>query len=558
MAQATAQSVARQLLGFGSLPLQRQLSILVGLGVVVALVVTLVTWGTQPTFQAVLPGMSERDKAEAIDLLTRAGIAHHLDTSTGAVMVPDSKVHEARLQLATGGLPREHGVGFELLDRDGGFGTSRMIENTRYQRALEGELARSVTTLDNVESARVHLALPRQSAFVRDRVRPSASVLVNLRPGRSIDDVQVAAIIHLVASSVAELEPERVTVVDQRGRLLSHPDDVASGVPGPQLDYTRRVEESIRKRVQDLLAPLVGEGGMRVQVAAEIDFTQVESTRETYDGDKRALRSEQVSEDENRSGVAAGVPGALSNQPPGPAVVAQQSAPGNGQGTATGTQANGAKAAATAETAAVADAPPQSRSSQATRNFEVDRTIEHTKQAPGSLRRLSVAVVVDDRETVNEKGEAVRSPRDAAEIEHLTSLVREAVGYDEARGDRVSLINASFVVAEPVVSADPVAMWEEAWFRDLVKQGLAALGVLALILFVLRPALTKLAAGAPAGGFQMATPAGGFVEVANDNVTIAPRPGPSSEERLLQARSLAKEDPRLVAHVVKQWMDKDE
>ena len=217
MAKSQPQSFTTQLMSFGALPLQRQLGLLIGVGVVVALGITLASWGMRPTFQVLAPGMSERDKAEAIGLLTRVGIPNQLDASSGALMVPDSKIHEARLQLATGGLPHEQGVGFELLDKDGGIGTSRMVENTRYQRALEGELARSVMTLNNVESARVHLALPRQSAFVRDRIRPSASVLVNLRPGRAIDDVQVGAIVHLVASSVPELEPERVTVVDQRG-----------------------------------------------------------------------------------------------------------------------------------------------------------------------------------------------------------------------------------------------------------------------------------------------------------------------------------------------------
>jgi flagellar M-ring protein FliF len=553
------QSIARQLLGFGTLPVQRQLGVLVGIGLVIALAVTIVMWGVQPAFTTVLPGMSERDKAEAIEILTRAGIANRLDAANGALLVPESKIHEARLQLATGGLPREQGVGFELLERDAGFGTSRLVEDTRFQRALEGELARSVMTLNNVESARVHLALPRQTAFVRERARPSASVLVDLRPGRSIDDVQVAAIVHLVASSVPELEPDRVTVVDQRGRLLSRPDDVEGGAPGPQLDYTRRVEESVRKRVQDILAPLVGESGMRVQVSAEIDFTRIESTRESYDGDKRVLRSEQVSEDENRSGVAAGVPGALSNQPPGAAtVVAQTRTGGAGQSGAAAPATNREDVAADA--AALATAPPQSRSTQATRNYEVDRTIEHTRQAPGTLRRLSVAVVVDHRETVGAEGKPVRTPRDAAELEHLTALVRQAVGYDEARGDRVNLVNASFVeAADPPAAAEPVPIWKEAWLQDLVKQVLAGVGVLLLILFVLRPALTRLAAYPAGSPIYAGPPSGGAGPLANDSLSLGSgRTGPSPEQRLLQARSVAKEDPRLVAHVVKQWMDKDE
>lgn len=548
MAKSQPQSFTTQLMSFGALPLQRQLGLLIGVGLVVALGITLASWGMRPTFQVLAPGMSERDKAEAIGLLTRAGIPNQLDAGSGALMVPVSKIHEARLQLATGGLPHEQGVGFELLDKDGGIGTSRMVENTRYQRALEGELARSVMTLNNVESARVHLALPRQSAFVRDRIRPSASVLVNLRPGRAIDDVQVGAIVHLVASSVPELEPERVTVVDQRGRLLSQPEDAIDGGPGPQLDYTHRVEESIRKRVQDILSPLVGESGMRVQVTAQVDLNQVESTRESYDGGNRALRSEQISEDASQSALAGGVPGALSNQPPGAATVAAPVPPPQ-------KSANGAAPVDAAATSIAADEPPQNRSSQATRNYEVDRTIEHTRQAPGTLTRLSVAVVVDDRETIDEKGVRTRAPRDTAELEHLTALVREAVGYNAERGDSVNLVNASFVVQDAIAAAEPTPIWEEGWFRDLVKQGLAALGVLLLVLLVLRPALTRLAANP---GFVTSSPMAGGSGLANDSVAIGGRTGGNSAERLQHARSLAQEDPRLVAHVVKQWMDKDE
>ena len=291
---------------------------------------------------------------------------------------------------------------------------------------------------------------------------------------------------------------------------------------------------------------------MRVQVTAQVDLNQVESTRESYDGDNRALRSEQISEDENHSTQMGGVPGALSNQPPAAATVAvANSAPAQ----STAKAANGAPADAAAPTIAV-DEPPQSRSSQSTRNYEIDRTIEHTRTAPGSLTRLSVAVVVDDRETIDDKGVRTRAPRDAAELEHLTALVREAVGYNAERGDSVNLVNASFVVQDAIAAAEPTPIWEEGWFRDLVKQGLAALGVLLLVLLVLRPALTKLAANP---GFVTSGPIGaGASGLANDSVAIGGRTGGTSAERLQHARSLAQEDPRLVAHVVKQWMDKDE
>ena len=540
MAETLPQTLNRQIQGFTALPMPRQLGLLAGMAAVVALAATLASWALRPSYQVLLPGLGEQDKAAAMTALTQAGIPHRLEPDSGLLTVPGTEIHQARLQLATEGLPRADGVGFELMERDTGIGTSRVVESARYQRALEGELARSVTTLNSVRSARVHLALPRRTVFVRDRVSPSASVLVDLHPGRTLEDVQIAGIVHLVASSVPELEPARVTVVDQRGRLLSQPDDVdGSGQPVRQLEYTRRVEESVRQRVRDILTPVVGEDGLRVQVAAEVDFTQVESTRELFDPDNRALRSEQIAEEQRFAGATGGVPGALSNQPPGAAVVATPATPAAG--------GEGGVAAAAAE--------PLNRNNRSTRNYEVDRTIEHVRQAPASLTRLSVAVVVDDREVVNADGARVREQRDPAEIEYLSELVREAIGFNEARGDRVTLVNASFRELEAPEELPALPIWEQAWFLPLVKQGLAAAGVLLLIFVVLRPTLKRLAE-VPPGAPRLAgagAPVAG--ELQNDMVRIG---APSPEERLGQVRSLAKEDPRVVAQVVRQWMGDDE
>lgn len=553
MAQPNPNSLAQQLQGFTALPLQRQIGLLGGIALVAALAVTLVSWAARPNYQVLLPGMSDQDKAAAVSSLARAGIEHRLDPASGLLTVPEGKVHQARLQLATDGLPKSDGVGFELLDRDAGIGTSQAVEAARYQRALEGELARSVTTLASVQAARVHLAIPRRTVFLRDRATPSASVLVDLHPGRALDDVQIAGIVHMVASSVPELEPSRVTVVDQRGRLLSQPEEGAGAALGVrQFEYTRKLEESVRQRVRDILAPVVGEASLRVQVAAEVDFTQVESTRESFDGDKPALRSEQLAQESRLAGEAGGVPGALTNQPPGAAVPA-----------------------GTVDAAELAPAEPRSRNSRSTRNYEIDRTIEHVRQSPASLQRLSVAVVVDDREVPGENGGRVRVPRDAEEIDYLTGLVREAIGFSAARGDRVTLVNASFRELEALPEAEPVPVWEQAWFLELVKMILAAIGVLLLMLLVLRPALRALTqvprpmpqlavaggaptphdghAAAPASGAQA-----GAAGSARPALTSAGVDTVSSEERLGQVRTLAKEDPRVVAQVVRQWMGKDE
>jgi flagellar M-ring protein FliF len=552
MAQTLPQNFGKQLAGLSRLPAHRQFGMVIGLAVVLALGATLVLWGMRPSYQLLLPGMAERDIAQAIAVLDRQSIPHRLEARSGALLVPATRLAEARLNLATEGLPRAEGVGFELLDQDTGLGTSRMAETARYQRALEGELARSVMTLTSVERARVHLAVPRQSVFVRDRVKPGASVIVHLHPGRSLDDAQVAGIVHLVASSVPELEAERVTVVDQRGQLLSQTGgNSAAGLSAQHLDYTRRIEEAFRQRVEDILTPLVGADGLRVQVTAEVDFTQVESTREVFDPEGVVLRSEQSSEEESRNALTGGVPGALTNQPPGAAQVVAQGQLGPAAGE-------------------MREDGPSNRSTRSTRNFEVDRTISHIRQAPATLSRLSVAVVVDDRIGTGPDGTRVRLPRDAAEMEYLNALVREAVGINEARGDRVNLVNASFREAEEVLEAEARPLWEEPILRDIARQLLAGLGLLLLVLLVLRPVLRQLAQLPPptqalpamAGAPGLPQPPAGAQDPAMLGRTqaaagIGPGQARTLEDELARARKVASEDPRLVAQVVRQWMNQD-
>lgn len=549
MAGTLPQTLTKQLEGLSELPAHRQFGLIIGLAVVAALAASLLLWGMRPSYQVLLPGMAERDTAQAIAVLDRHNIAWRLDNGRSALMVPANRVAEARLQLATEGLPRADGVGFELLDQETGLGTSRMVETARYQRALEGELTRSVVTLQGVDSARVHLALPRQSVFLRDRAKASASVLVNLHPGRQLDDHQIAGIVHLVAASVPELDADQVTVVDQRGRLLSqngHGD--FSGAPGRQLDYTRQVEEAFRKRVEEILRPLIGDSGMRVQVTADVDFTQTESTREIFDPDARVLRSEQTSEEETRGGLqSGGVPGALANQPPAAGTIGIR-----GEG-ALFDDASGDM--------------PGSRNRRATRNFEVDRTVSHVREAPGSVRRLSVAVVVDHRDDVTEDGARIRVPRDVEEMTYLDGLVREAVGFRADRGDRVNVVNASFREIE-TAPAEPYALplWQEPWVHDFARQALAGLGLLLLVLLVLRPALRSLAqTGAASARRSPLAIAGGPDESTEQAVgqamsadggqdpQLLPR-GRTVENDLALARQLADEDPRLVAQVVRQWM----
>jgi len=468
-----------QFRGLVSLPLERQIGLIVAVAAALTLVVSLVLWLTRPNYVVLFPNLPEQESAQVLEALDQSGVPFRLDPVSGAVQVPAGQLHEARLKLATEGLPKASGFGFELLEKDQGLGTSRLIEDARYHRAIEGEMARSIATLDSVESARVHLALPRQSVFVRERSRPTASVLVNLYAGRSLDEGRVAGIVHLVSSSIPDLDPENVTVVDQRGRLLTQPQSHMDGLAGSgrQLDFTRRLEEGYVRRIMDIISPIVGSDAIRAQVAADVDFSRVERTTEAFDPERSAVRSEQISEDERRDRAMMGVPGALANQPPEAGAIGEF---GEAEG---------------------APGQPGSVSRRSVRNFELDRTVSHIREAPGNVRRLSVAVVLDHQERPNAEGVLERGPLSEEELARITALVREAVGFDAERGDSVNVINASF---RPVEMPEPLPeppVWQEPWVMDLTKTLLAVIMVVVLALTVVRPS------AAVAGGARCRVPA---------------------------------------------------
>ena len=546
-----------QVRGLANLPLERQIGLILAIAAFATLVVSLVLWLTRPSYVVMYPNLPQHESAQVAEALERHGVRYRLDPGSGAVQVAAGQLHESRLKLATEGLPKASGFGFELLEQDQGLGTSRLIEDARYHRAIEGELARSVATLDSVESARVHLALPRQSVFVRDRTRPTASVLVNLYAGRSLDESRVAGIVHLVSSSIPDLEPEAVTVVDQRGRLLTQPSGGLDGLAasGQQLDFTRRLEETYVRRIMEIISPIVGADALRAQVAADLDFSRVERTTEAYDPDSATVRSEQISEDESRGQGMFGIPGALSNQPPEAGVLGQL--PGAG--------APGERDEAFGNGRAV----PGSTSRRTVRNFEVDRTISHVREAPGGLRRLSVAVVVDYRERPNEDGVLERAPLDEAEMARINTLVREAVGFDAARGDSVNVINASFRAVETPAPLPEPPVWQEPWVMDLAKTILAVILVLVLALTVVRPMLRSLAQrGSAARREQMALPGGGGVaegtgeRLGLGSTSQGALPGPAPVQRnyesnLDTARGMVRDDPKRVAQLMKTWIAGD-
>ncbi|MBL8266934.1 flagellar basal-body MS-ring/collar protein FliF [Steroidobacter sp.] len=538
-------------------PSLKPLVMLIGIAAAVAAGVGIVLWSKEPTYSLLYGNLGQADAAQIAQALDTNGIPYKLEGSN-TITVPADRVHDARLKLAGQGLPEGDG-GFAVMSKDPGFGVSQFMEGARYQHALETELARTITNLQAVEGARVHLALPRQSAFVRDRRKPSASVFLQMKPGRRLESEQVTAIVNLVASSIPELESQQVTVVDQQGRLLSSPDsNTEMAERTKQLEMARELEDRYTQRVQQLLAPLVGSDRVRAQVVADVEMSTTEEAREQYRPESQIVRSEQTAEESSRNGAGPqGVPGALTNQPPQPGTAlppGQSAAPAQAQAAA----ANGAAPGA-------APSPPDNTSKQATRNYEIDRTVAYTKSPAGRLKRLTVAVLVDNLRATAEDGKVTETAITPEQIENMTRLVKDAIGFNETRGDSVSVINQSFrgeTKPEDIV-ADKIPLWEQPLMRDVAKLVIGLIGLLVLVFSVLRPLIRGLlgtpakaekdqkavpvqATAVPAAAAAMAAVAG---PVANGGAATLDYDG-----QVAAARALVTQDPARVAQVVKTWV----
>lgn len=559
----------------------RQIGLLVGLAASVAIGFAVVLWSQQPDYRPLLGSLAGMDANQVMETLAVADIAYTVEPNSGALLVKADDLARARLKLAGAGIaPADSNIGFEILDKEQGLGTSQFMEATRYRRGLEGELARTVSSLNNVKGARVHLAIPKSSVFVRDERKPSASVLVELYPGRSLEPSQVMAIINLVATSVPELSKSQITVVDQKGNLLSDQQELSElTMAGKQFDYSRRMEGLYTQRVHNILQPVLGSGRYKAEVSADVDFSAVESTSETFNPDQPALRSEQsVNEQRQSSLPPQGVPGALSNQPPGPASAPEQA---RQQAAAAGAvapgqpllDANGQQIMDPATGQPMLAPYPSDKREQATRNYELDRSISYTKQQQGRLRRLSVAVVVDDQVMTNAAGEVTRTPWTADDLARFTRLVQDAVGFDASRGDSVSVINTAFVADSFDDAVIDIPFYSQPWFWDVVKQVLGVLFILVLVFGVLRPVLNNLTHAGK--GKELQNIGDGDVELgdmdgvdgalANDRVSLSgpqnimlPSPSEGYEAQLNAIKNLVAEDPGRVAQVVKEWINADE
>jgi flagellar M-ring protein FliF len=516
---------------------------------IIAVVSAAWLWSSNPSYSVLFTNLSDRDGGAVIAQLSQMSVPYR-NADGGTILVPSDRVHEARLKLASQGLPKGSVVGFELMETQK-FGLTQFQEQLNYQRGLEGELARSIQSLAQVASARVHLALPKTSGFLRDKQPPTASILLQLHPGKTLDRAQVAGIVHLVASSVPELTIKNVSVVDQHGNLLASRSEGEGSLDGEQLDYVSQVESATIKRIEDILEPIVGRGNVRAQVTADVDFSNVEQMDESYKpnqaADKAAVRS-QSSTDNAQSGSAGaqGVPGALSNQPPVP-----PTAPINGQAGAPGV--------------APAAAPGSSSHKETVTNFEVDKNVRHTKTASGEIRRLSAAVVINNKllppaaapapagaAGAPAAGAAVAAAATSVawsqkEMENIQALVRDAMGFNEKRGDSLNVVNAAFSQPE-LMPIEPVPIWQQpgaiAFGKEVGKAVLFLLLTLIVVFGVVRPALKAIGEQPTVAVEPMPAP----IEPG-----AAPAPsGPMSQ--LDQMRQIARSDPATVANVVKSWV----
>ncbi len=540
--------------GFSRLDTTRKAMLGLGALAMVGLLAATFFMANQPDYRVLYSNLSDKDGGAVLAQLSQMNVPYKHAEGGNAILVPANQVHDIRLRLASQGLPKGAITGFELMDSNK-LGMTQFQERLTFQRGLEGELTRSISALSSVAEARVHLALPNQNGFFREQQKPSASVLLTLYPGRTLDKTQVAGIVHLVASSVPEMNPKAVSVVDQHGALLSQVGDAQPGsAESQQLEYVRTLEQMYAKRIMDLLEPVLGRDNVRAQVTADVDFSQIEQTSEQHrpnqGNEPAAVRSQQLVESgSNLDQAAPGVPGAVSNIPPGAA-----QAPINGAAAPVGVTGNNG---GTSEA---------SRRREQVINYEVDRTVQVTRNATGNVRRLSAAVVLNHVSSTDKKGQATTNPLPAAQMEQINALVREAIGFNEQRGDSVNVMNAAFT--KPTQDTTEVAWWKQPDTFDLARSlawpvGMLLLGLI-LFLGMVRPSLKMMKAPPPVAESDKlaATTTGTQLDTLIDDETTRPGlPQPVQNEvtvemlRLEDAKRLARENPVAVANIVKSWVN---
>ncbi len=532
---------------------QKKLGLIMASAAVIAVLVGALMWSQTPEYRVLYNNVADQDGAAIIGALQQMNVPYKFSSNGGAILVPEKQVHEVRLRLAGQGLPKGNLPGFELMENQK-FGSSQFLEQVNYQRALEGELARSIQSLSAVQSARVHLAIAKPSVFSRDKQQPSVSVLLNLYPGRVLSVEQISAIVHLMASSVPNLPIKNVTVVDQNGNLLStqHENKQDKAFDAKQLEYIQDLEENYIRRIEAILTPITGAANVRAQVTADLDFSRIERAEEIYrpnnsETDVASVRSQKTFESTTTgSKTDGGIPGALTNRPPDPASAPIDAKAGNN------------------ETSDKAPPLPTDKKKESTINYEVDKTVQHTQQSTGSIKRLTAAVVVNYRKKIDENGEVTNEPLSEEELKEINSLVKEAMGYNEKRGDSLTVTNSVFTT-EPVTILD-AEFWKDPEVimlaKDVGKQLLIAAVVLFFLLKIVRPSLKSFAQSLPPPPPALANKASaealpGQLSEQVDGMAAQAVQKAIFDENLKRAKQLALDQPTIVANVVKDWVSKN-
>lgn len=539
---------------FAKLPQKNKIGILVGVPLLIAMLASLLMWANQTSYRVLFSGLNDQDGGAIVEALTQMKVPYEFNTAGTAILVPSEKVYDTRLALASQGLPKGTVSGFEAMDNQK-LGITQFQEQVNYQRALEGELVRSIQSISAVQSARVHLAIPKPSIFIREKQTPSASIVLNLFGSRTLSEAQINGIVHLVASSLPSMNPEDVSIVDQSGRLLTNKNELESGLNPTQLAYTNQIEQSLTSRIVDILTPVFGSENVRATVTANMDYSTSERTDEIYkpnaDTTQATIRSQQISEsNDGTSKNPQGVPGAMSNTPPGAA------AANIGQ--------NPQQALANGNTA-----PAETNNSSrkdSTINYEVDKSVQYTKAQVGKIERLSAAVVVNFKTITDPKGETRQVPLTPEEITQLDNLVKQAIGFDEKRGDAVNVVNQAFTKVEE----ETIPMWAQQETMDLAKSlglpiGIALIAAI-LVFGVFRPMMKPAEINAYDDGPELlpgqrtpllASRVGddNDVELLEQLQREGTLPGMNRQEKLEKLRELAKEHPQIVANIVKNWVN---
>lgn len=533
---------------FGRLPISKQLTVLFAISFSVALGVFVVLWSRAPNMVPLYAKLEATEVAKVIEVLQKNAIKHKFDPSVG-ILVPTNEVHQVRMKLAAQGLPKSSSSGYDLLDKPQGFNTSQFMESVRYRRGLEGELAKTISSLEFIREARVHLGLPKQTSFLRKQVISSASIMIDLYPGHQLDKSQVEGIVYLVASSVPELKRENITVVDQHGNLLTNNSRSALYGAIEEMNYTKQKEQELARKIQELLAPIYGSNGVRAEVTAEIDFTFTEKTLENFNNAKPIIRSEAVvREQKSTDSMAMGIPGALSNQPP--------SLLGAPEKSATATKMDNADEENQYK-------EPINFRDQATRNYEVDKTITHEKRALGKLIKLSVAVVVNDRVQYNSNGTETRTPLTTEELTKIEVLIKDAIGFNAERGDKVTVINSAFAVPPPIITQQSSKSLEhimqQPWVIALLKQGLGGILILFILLAVIKPMIKSLAEMKVTDGkvdnLEVQDLLPGQATIANNKALFNDS---ATQGKVEQVKQITHEDSKRAAQVVMNWVGRED